>query len=91
MGSAGIECEIRDRGMGNENIDKRLDFFLIEHYDDTIRCFDSMSNSQKQSLLDALELDEDQLKQGSHNVEQALTLTDMDAKTTIDKLIRQIS
>ena len=36
MGNTGMQCEIRDRGLGDKNIDKRLNFFLVDNYDTTI-------------------------------------------------------
>ena len=45
MGAAGLDVETRDRGMGNSDIDKRINYFLVDNYDKTIACFDQLSQS----------------------------------------------
>ena len=59
MGNRGIQCDTRDRGMGDENVDKRLNYWLVEEYAETIQVFDSLNAGDKQSLLDALDLTND--------------------------------
>ena len=78
MGNSGMQCEIRDRGMGNENIDKRLSFFLVENYEKTIGMLDTMSADKKSALLSALDIEEDAAKQGPFMIESALAQMSQD-------------
>ena len=76
MGNSGMQCEIRDRGMGNENIDKRLNFFLVENYEKVTGMLDTMSADQKATLLGALDINEDAARQGPFMIESALAQMD---------------
>ena len=78
MGNSGMQCQIRDRGMGNESVDKRLNFFLIENYDTCMGMLDDMESSKKNALLTALDIEEDDARQGSFRIEAALAQVDND-------------
>ena len=85
-----MQCEIRDRGMGNENIDKRLNFLLVDNYDMAVGNLDSMDSSTKSALLGALGRTEDEAKQGVHMIQMSLAMMSSDQKNTVDQILKDM-
>ncbi len=90
MGNRGMQCKTRDRGMGSENVDKRLHYFLVEEYDETISIFDSLNADEQQSLLAALKINEDQIHMGAFKTESALSMLNSHQKQALNDIIKSI-
>ena len=91
MGASGMQCEIRTRGLGDENIDKRLNFFLIENYETAVVMLDSMDADTKEKLLTALDKTEEEIKQGPFMVSSSLAQAGPAEKAAIDEVIRSFN
>ena len=89
--ASGIQCEIRDRGIGDSNVDKRLQFFLIDNHALTSQVYQqNFTADQRAQLLRLLDMPEEDLVGRVDQVESSLAMIDDDQKAEIDDLIKSI-
>ena len=82
---------VKIRGRGKANDLAALTELMVNQYEKSLGFFDKASDDEKEKILEALKLDEDDLKRGSNCVISALSDLDKDELAELIGLIKPMN